>query len=85
MVKLSLCCPQVSLISIEYDLEELEATRHAIESGESLRAPVFGSNIGALKALRTFRAFRPLRAISRWQGMKVKLANYREYLQILAK
>ncbi|XP_064620216.1 sodium channel protein 1 brain-like isoform X2 [Lineus longissimus] len=30
-----------------------------------------GANISAFRALRTLRAFRPLRAISRWQGMRI--------------
>ncbi|XP_074649873.1 sodium channel protein 1 brain-like isoform X1 [Tubulanus polymorphus] len=30
-----------------------------------------GANISAFRALRTLRAFRPLRAVSRWQGMKI--------------
>uniref|UniRef100_A0A1I8HUE9 Sodium channel protein n=1 Tax=Macrostomum lignano TaxID=282301 RepID=A0A1I8HUE9_9PLAT len=30
-----------------------------------------GQNMGAFKAMRTLRALRPLRAVSRWEGMKV--------------
>ena len=30
-----------------------------------------GSNMGAFKAMRTLRALRPLRAVSRWEGMKI--------------
>ena len=31
------------------------------------------ANMGAFKAMRTLRALRPLRGVSRWEGMKVRL------------
>lgn len=33
--------------------------------------------VGAIKAMRTLRALRPLRAVSRWEGMRVGIRfNY---------
>ena len=41
-------------------------------SWASIGAEAAGAgNISAFRSLRTLRAFRPLRAVSRWQGMKV--------------
>ena len=43
----------------------------------SIAAESLGSSqISSFRALRTLRAFRPLRAISRWQGMRVSLLNW---------
>ncbi|XP_035702487.1 sodium channel protein 60E isoform X2 [Folsomia candida] len=55
----------ISLISIYYEIEALQqAATNGAQAGKS-------NSIGAFKALRTLRAMRPLRAISRWQGMKI--------------